>query len=234
MNETPERISIDFLPEEYRRRQAVARNRWRWAGVLVALSLVAIGVTWYQGWQLVRIRVAVKAAEPVFEAAAKLQHQITQLESSLQTARTRGKLLALLLQPWPRSQILGSILSPLAPEIRWEEISLREEPLGRGESLDRRNTVGVSQKGSAGKDPLESAWEMLQQWETGKQTVLNIIGVAKDPKALHQYLEALKTGPFVAKVDLVATEAEDLGTTGTRFTLRITIRPGYGLPGGPT
>jgi hypothetical protein len=79
-----------------------------------------------------------------------------------------------------------------------------------------------------------------------QQTMIAISGIATDSDALHEYLGRLAHSRLVAKAELVSIEREPErggmppadGQPGlaetVRFHATLTVKPGYGQPGGPT
>jgi hypothetical protein len=88
-------------------------------------------------------------------------------------------------------------------------------------------------------NPAEAAKRDLDQLRSTYDPIspaIHVIGITSDAANLHRYVGRLAPSPLFATAKIESLEAvtSDVGVTGSRFELRLQIRPGFGQPGGPT
>ena len=85
---------------------------------------------------------------------------------------------------------------------------------------------------------VEADLKRLRYENDSLQTVIYVAGVSTDATAIHEYVAALCQAPLLLKVELRALESDlemrRVSAHGSRFVVRIVVRPGYGQPDGPT
>jgi hypothetical protein len=83
-------------------------------------------------------------------------------------------------------------------------------------------------------DPSQRDLRRLSEESATRETTLVLSGTTTDTAALERYLVALGEERLFVKVEMASLEANPEQRAGTwRFSARVTIRPGYGEPGGP-
>jgi Tfp pilus assembly protein PilN len=228
---------IDFLPQEYRQRHARRqKNSWRLA-VLVGCAAVMAAIAVMQYRSLRRARTELKALLPKHEQAVEQNVRLSQLQAELQAAEADAALLAYLRHPWPRSQILATLLEPLPEAIVFEELSIG--PAGdprRGLRVPPRHAGQNRQSPEQldGLPPAERDLKALREENDGQQISVSISGTTTDAASLHEYLGKLGASELIDEADLRSIEGENSEGQGLmRFSAVVVIRPGYGQPGGP-
>ena len=82
------------------------------------------------------------------------------------------------------------------------------------------------------------AWEQdLEQLRTEYdtlKTVLLVQGLTYDTDALYLYLSHLSHATYFSSAELISLENASMrAVDASQFTIRLTVRPGYGQPNGP-
>ena len=179
------------------------------------------------------------------------QARLAGLRAGLQRIKADAELVAYLHHPWPRTRILEALLDPLPPQVTLEHLEIhREAANSRNASRFPPPPTAPQDKAAEAKaqEALSPAQNDLKQLHTAydsQQTTIAISGVTTDSAALHEYLGHLAQTRLVAKAELVSMEREsESGGTPqaagqpspvdmVRFHASLTVKPGYGQPGGP-
>lgn len=241
--------NIDFLPNAYRERNALRHARAWWGVVVlifgtVILATASVQFTWRRG-----VQAELDAIEPQYLAAKQRDLELTSLQKQIQAASEAAGLYTYLQHPWPRTQILASIAGPLPATIHLHELHLGEEvlPIIATETTSGKRRTAAKDKDAPKLPPGQQDLAALRQDCDTKQTVVELSGIAEDAQQLHAYVSALGKSPIIAAAQLKSLEAVSEGEgkasalpegvsnrlAGTRFSVRLVIRPGYGQPGGP-
>ena len=235
---TPDSVQdIDFLPAQCRR-DHVRRRSQPWRLVVVTTFAVLLAAAAYsQHCRKQRVVEQLAAIAPQYEQVLAQRSQLAQIQSRLLSARTRAELLAYLRYPWPRTQLLATLLPALPDEITLDQLQIiRREPprpagveqLGRAE---RRAAAEQQQK----LPPAARDLEQLRQQCDRAETVVLLSGTTTDIAALHAYLGDLGDTQLIAKAELDSIDRdENEQTTTQQFSATLIVRPGYGLPNGPS
>lgn len=240
--------NIDFLPNSYRERNAL-RNARTWWGVVVLvfgtviLSTASVQWTWRRGVERQLDLVEVK-----YSVAKQRDQELARLQKQIQSASESAGLYTYLQHPWPRTQILATLVSTLPESVRLQELNLGEEalPVAQDEqaSSGKRRTTSKESVGPK-QSPAQQDLARLKQQCDAQQTVLDVTGMAEDVQQLHAYVSSLGKSPLIAAAQLKSLEAvsskEDdavdpvaaPSATQTRFQLHLVIRQGYGQTNGP-
>jgi Tfp pilus assembly protein PilN len=228
---------IDFLPAEYRR-QHTRRQQQPWR-VLVVLAF--LGVLGAAGFAQSRLRRQVEselaAVGPARAMAAQRQTELAQLQTRLATARARADLITYLRHPWPRTQLIRAVLTPLPEAVTLDRLQIsRQVAPGRpgAAQLSRAERESEQQQ----LDRLPPAGRDLERLRAECDEVpvqISIGGIASQSAAVHDYLSALGRTDLFLKAELHSLEADPRGNADQlRFEASIVVRPGYGQADGPT
>lgn len=222
---------IDFLPQRYRDQSLQDRARlWHLGLVCMLGGVLAIAALYQFG---VRQSVQMEFSEVQAEgnaAQAKIQ-RVAELQALVKSEAADAELLTWLKHPWPRTQLLGAISEHVPPEVLLEELRLdHEDPL-------RNAPVPVTEVKPATAAPKLSAPAMdlakLRGVHDGKVSYVLIIGQTQDTAALHTFLAKIGSVGLYSKAELLSIETAAEQQAATRFKARLTIRRGFGQPGGP-
>ena len=227
--------NIDFLPEIYRHRQVLRSARLWWGGVAAVFGL-AIGGTAAAQWYLRhRLDAQLAMVEPLYLVSLQRNAEMTSLQTRISQADDLVSLYLYLDHPWPRTQILAAVAAPLPPSIRLSELRLSEDAITIGSSAASEDVNRSAENTKTEAQPTaKTELARLRAEYDRKKTVLELSGQASSIEQLHAYVDALAKSPLVASANLTGLESgkETTGAAGTRFHVRIVIRPGYGQPGG--
>ena len=223
---------IDFLPAEYRNRQSTQRRRSRRFVVAGFVPLVLLGIGVAQ-WRADRhIRAQLEAIQPECRAFDMQVMQLADLRDELKQADARAELLTYLEHPWPKTRLLSAILEPLPETVMFRSVRIaRERPFGRRQIRSESEAeIDATQLPPATRD-----LKLLRE-ECDRATVtMTLTGTTEDGIALHRYLDELTDQPLFDKVELKSLESDRTNEEVMfRFEARLTVRPGFGQPHGPT
>lgn len=227
---------VDFLPAEYRQRRVQRRQMvWRnavTAGLCVAVALVAI----VQSYLYRSLLGELAALESPYEQAHRQTEQLNQLQAELKTAQADAELFAYLEHPWPRTQIVAQLLEPLP-----EEIAFRSVRIGKpSNALEGRNTALLAERREEKRPealrepPAVEDLRRLREEQDRTPTVVTLEGTTSDSNALHRYLGQLNGGGLFRQAELETLDETPDHKGLMQFRATVQVRPGYGLPGGPS
>jgi Tfp pilus assembly protein PilN len=225
--------TIDFLPEIYRQREALRRARLWW-GIVVVIFSAAIGASvMAQAWMRHGLQQQLDALAPEYAAAQSQVQELSALQAQIVRASHEASLYTFLENPWPRTQLLAVVVRPLPNSIRLTKISLIDEELARNATqAGPRNTKAEEEAAAKATHP-EKDLAKLQDELDRRQTTIEIDGHTTDVPRLHEYVGDVSRSPLVASATIKSLEAGAANQQGrTRFTLRMTVRPGYCQRGG--
>ena len=227
---------IDFLPEIYRQRRVLRHARLWWVGVAMLFSLSIGGVAATQWYFLRGLQVQLQRVEPQFLAAQEQKAEMARVQAAVKQAEELAALYLYLEHPWPRTQLLAAVATPLPRSIQLNELHVIEEAAASSEQpaspdANHRGTAGEAAANPSAKTDL-AGFRGVHDRQT---TILELSGRASNIKELHDYVDLLAKSPLVASANLKGLESGGEGNTpgASRFHLRIAIRPGHGQPGGP-
>jgi Tfp pilus assembly protein PilN len=225
---------IDFLPIRYRERTALRRARvWRFvmlgclAGFVAIVSLAQLAIRRPVERQLATVAALYPTAVMVTAQADQLQKDLNDLESF-------ATLYTYLRHPWPVSQMLRALTDSLPESIVLTEVT-----------LDRQPTASLSAAPPAGQPvtppatPAEAAKRDLDRLRNSQDSLtptLHVTGIAADARKLNAYVTSLASSSLFVTARLESLEAvtSPTGISGSRFEVRLQLRPGFGQPQGPT
>ncbi len=228
-------LDLDFLPAQYHRRQARKRSTpWHVVVVLVFLGLGVLAAVG-QHRQLRSLRVELALLAPQYEHATAVSAQLAQVQESLKETRAEAALFTYLQHPWPRTQLLRSLLEPLPEELFLTELEIANDLPTAARSSEPGLQPKSDENAMEALSPAERDLAELRQRNDALQTVIRITGSTDDGAALHRYLGELSTRSLFQKAELESIERmEGASSASARFRATVVVRPGYGQPGGPT
>ncbi len=228
---------VDFLPVRYRQRRLRRRwQPWRVVVVFVFVVLAATAALSQQGRKR-RAEHELAAIGPQYEMAVSQNRRLTEIQTRLAAAREDAELLTYLRHPWPRTQLLAALLTPLPEEITLERLQitheLRQDHVPR--QRYRRSETGRQDGETEKLPPAACDLKRLREQFDEQKTFVLISGTASESAAVHRYLGDLGRSSLFIEADLESLEsAEQDPTKRLQFDAALVVRPGYGQPGGPT
>lgn len=226
--------TIDFLPERYR--QATKRRRtsyWRLAvtGLFVVAFAGAAG-----GLFVIErdVRSQYERMNSLHAAAQAQQMLVANKQLELAELRNRADLATFLRHPWPRSRIVHEALSSLPEEVMIERVRLHtaDRPKSRVSEAAAPVVESTTKKAATAETDLHD----LRAAVEAVDLLVTLEGMTVDQAALHVYLQSLATSRLFVKAELTSIEASTGDQSGgeSRFAVRIVVRPGWGMTGGPS
>ena len=234
---------VDFLPASYCEHHQKRRlNLWQLplaAGLAVFLGVANLHQLALQR----RVDREVNALLPQYRATEEDKARLTANSLKLAQSEMTAELVTYLKHPWPRSQILSSLLSDLPDSVTLNSIQLYEAgPAGQavappsGQGLHAEGGAVDASKLSRAERDIKT----LRERHDASQVLIMLGGRTVDPNQLHAYLGELSRRPLFVKAELVSLEngsaAEPRSAANAkegRFRARIVVRQGYGQPKGP-
>jgi hypothetical protein len=227
---------IDFLPIEYHLQHARQQVKpWRVIVVVSATLLLGAAIC-TQYCQRRQARRDLQAATAVHETAARQNAIFAKFQTQLQAARSEAELFTYLRHPWPRSQLLSAVVTPMTGEITVHQIQIAAETPAEQPVVDARPRAEIkAEEEKLRKSPPAQRDFKLLHGEFDKQrSFVRIAGVTTDAASLYRYLNAVAKESFFAKVELRSIESVDTPQGPVmHFHAFLQVRPGYGQPGGP-
>jgi len=219
--------TLDFLPDIYRQREALRRARLWWGMVIVIFSTAIGASTLAQAWLRHNVQQHLDSLTSDFAAAQTQVQELSTLQTQIARAGHEASLYVFLESPWPRTQLLAHIVSPLPDCIRLTQLHIAEQESARSAiQAGPRNTKGEDEAAAKATEP-EKDLARLQEENDRRQTTIEIEGVSTDGPRLHEYVKAISQSPLVADARINSIEAAANQTGKTRFTVRLVIKPTY-------
>lgn len=227
---------IDFLPQRFRDANA-QRKRKLWSAVVV---VVYAGLLCTSGFLQTKrqgaLRRELAGAQQQQTLVMGQQTRLATIQAELKQSEARANLIAYLRHPWPRTQILAAVVTPIGTGISLEELRIeRQEGIQAA-----RPRVALANSSEAKPDDRAAAQRDLENLRgtcDASPVVVTIKGSAEDVALVHMYLGRLGTDAIFSRVDLMNIDGQDPQQqrgTACRFTARVVVRPGYGQPNGPS
>ena len=224
--------SIDFLPDKYRKREALRLARVWW-GIVVLVFGGAIGSsTAAQVWLRYTLQRQFDDLTSSYTTAQAQVRELSELQTQIGKSAQEASLFTYLEHPWPRTQLMAEVVRPLPDVIRLTQLYIREEELARAapQAGPRRQTP--EEEAAAKIREAEQDLTRLQEETDHRQTVVELDGQTTNVARLHEYVEDLSHSPLVADAKIKSLEAAPDRQKGqTLFTLRVIVHPGYGQRG---
>ena len=228
--------NIDFLPRQYQEQNASRKAHiWRagvflvFSGAIAAAALVQYALARSTERQLEKV-------EAAYAEALARQSQFNQAKQDLTAAEDAASLYAFLEHPWPRSRVLAEIVKPLPHEVTLLEIQLQQEPIrdaaGRLQQFSQQSEGEAA--AAAPASPARDLQRLLSE-AAAARSAIQLTGVTGDAAALHRFADALGSSRLFLSAELGTFESAPGHPVSEmmQFELRLVIRPGYGVPGGP-
>lgn len=222
---------IDFLPAQYRERYRTRQIRgWRWLMLLGMVAAVG-AISLAQGTVYRGLKKAVEDAESRAAQDLAEQMSLTSLEAAVDEQRQFAQLYAYLRHPWPRTQVLAELLRDLPATTSLTELRLLREALTPSTTP---RFAHFTDQTSLEPGP-EADLKRLREEHDPRRLVVYLEGFTGDDAALHRYVGDLRRSPLVTRAAILSLEAfrDAEHSSGTRFSVRVEIQPGFGQPGGP-
>ena len=220
---------IDFLPEKYR--QATKRRQTSYWRAVVVVLFGAVFAATAGGVFIVERKVqseyVIVAAKHA--AASEADLRLKQKEAKLAELQSYADLITFLRHPWPRSRIVHELLVVLPEGVTIEKLRILSEP----------KTVAVSEApaetGEAAAKNVGADLATLRDAAIAADLVVRLEGMTDDQPALHGYLQRLVGPGFFINAEVEQIESVRTGNVRmSKFTARVVVRPGWGMPGGPS
>ncbi len=228
---------IDFLPIEFRQKNQRRQSEpWQ---LIAAATIVALTAAAAIGQRTQARRAAEELAtiSPAYEAAEKLQARLAETQKQLSQSEARAELYTYLRHRWPRTQLLAAMLGPLPEEVAFREVQILRRPDAAATRTESRTAAEKKSEEQRLESlpPAARDLEKLRNRAESTQTIVVLSGIAADGAALHRYLSDLDNADLFDKAALDSLSGSDGANprTEVRFRAVLTVRPGYGLPGGP-
>ena len=227
--------NIDFLPSEYRQ-QHLRRQSRPWEVICVAIFVGLVGVASVaQRQHRHELEGILAAILPQYESYMSRDQQLSDVRTKTKAADGAARLITYLRHPWPRTQLLAAVLTPLPDQIVLAQLQIASETPAPQVTADTPPAAAPKPdaKQAAQLPPAEQDLKRFQDLCEKQLVLVRLSGVAHEGEALHEYLTKLGKNDLFAKVDLNSLESVPGEERGVKFGATVTVRPGYGLPGGP-
>ncbi len=229
---------VDFLPIEYRQKHARRQSQpWQIFVALAILGLVSVAVV-AQKYRRNALERDLATIAPAYDSAMNQQKQLAELQQECQTAKACADLYTYLEHPWPRTQLLSALLTPLPESITLQQVKITREPGPAGTSAffasatDQKTEEEKQKTLSPAQRDLKTVADAIDRM----QTAIVVTGEATDVAALYHYIGELDAAPIFDKVELdsVSSIGDRKEGEGLQFRAVLIAQPGYGQLGGPT
>ncbi len=252
MSQSSTTPDIDFLPASYRDKK-VKRQTNAWRGIVVTLVVGAIAAAGAAqlAFRCQAERELSELKERYIAAQAQTQ-KLAETQRRLKKADDNANLYAYLQHPWPKTQVLGAVVEKLPSGVTLRELRIvQEEPHVGNNHPASQNTLKAAKKLTAaeeaaqlaGLSPAARDLRRLRETCDHRDTIVLLTGTADDAEAIQQYLQQLSHEQLFVKVEWGPIERDENSAndkdsveakqSGSKFTARLIVRPGYGQPGGP-
>jgi len=226
--------SIDFLPASYHEEGRKHRTKlWR----LLVLSLFGGTIVATAAYQEHLYRAAHRELEQVSSQHAmtvSLTNELKSLEERLAEQRAAADLLTYLRHPWPRTQILASVLSNLPDAITLTELRLAQETLPPAPTVVPSAPAQTNPAPPAKQElAAESDLKKLRAEQDAVFWVVNVQGTTSEVAALHEHLARLGTDRLFSRVELGSISTSSTTPGASLFSVRLVVHPAYGHLNGP-
>ena len=224
---------IDFLPARYRERSAQQRARiWR-ALMLCCLAGFAGVVALAQVAMRKPIERELAATLAQYPAAQVTTARADQLNKDLAEIDGFAALYTYLRHPWPVTQLLSTIVDPLPDSIVITEITLDRKSAAQPPVMP--TAPGQPVQPLAPAEAAKRDLERLRSLQDGISPTVHVVGTTSDASNLHGYVSRLAPSSLfkAARIESLEAVTSDKGIAGSRFELRLQLRPGFGQPDGP-
>ncbi len=231
---------IDFLPIEYRQKHARRQSRPWQIVVAVAIAGLVLAAALAQQYRRHCTIGDLAAIQPAYETVLSEQNRLAAILNQAKSAKARAELYTYLRHPWPRTQLLSALASPLPPSVTLQQIQILREAKPRGSTAATPAAPSLDRKAEEERlkslAPAERDRLALTKRIDPLQTVVLLNGTTTDVAALHRYIGELDSTRIFnkAEIDFLNSVGKDKSGESLQFRAVLTVEPGYGQPGGPT
>lgn len=224
---------LDFLPAAYRERNAVHKARLCQIAMIVSFGAITTLAACFQFALHQSAKRELASITKQHEDALSKTTLLAALRSDVDRNRQFAELYTYLKYPWPRTQMLAEITRNLPPQVTLRELTIVEEaPKTNGRS--GVIAVEVAKQQATGDTPAKEDLDLIRRQQDRTRSEIQISGTTTDSGALHLFVMALNGTPLFASAKLHSMEAvAGSAQAQANFFIRLTVRPGYGQPGGP-
>jgi len=226
---------IDFLPISFREVRSHQQTK-AWRVVVLGFFLVlVIAATWYQHSLHGAAKQELESLVPLHAQAELQTKRLAELQAEVQATGAEAALITYLRHPWPRSQLLQAVLTPLPDSIRLDRLNIfRDEAVVESAAVKARAARAKPGEAEVVKlPPVETDLASLREAIDPRPTVIELEGVASDVPALHRYLADVARHELLSSAEIGSIETDPDQPKSAKFTARVVVLPGYGQPGGP-
>lgn len=226
---------IDFLPDQYRRKQWRRQSRQSHLAIVAMFAVLLVGAVLFQYYQKRQAQRQLADLLPQYDLAMSQNEQLAEVSSRLQTTVASAELFTYLRHPWPRTQLLDALLDPLPEEITFETLQIGGSVPPSLAATRRRSTAEsrTTEAELAALPPAARDLKQLRDQFDAMETVVRLSGTTTRSSALHGYLSELGNVPLFSRAELESIESLEGASNTLQFDAALVVRPGYGQPGGP-
>src|SRR5262245_14967114 len=203
----PNMKSIDFLPDIYRKREALRLARVWW-GIVVLVFGGAVGSSSVaQVWLRYSLQQQFDDLTPTYTTAQGQVRELAELQSQIAKSAQEASLFTYLEHPWPRTQLMAEVVRPLPDVIRLTQLYIREEELPRAVPQVGPRRQSPEEEAAASLRHAEQDLARLQDEMDHRQTIMELDGHTTNVARLHEYLADLSRSPLVEAANIKSLEA---------------------------
>ena len=232
-----ELCEIDFLPARFREKNTQRKVNVSRIVVLAVLVAIVPALLAYQFGVHHNVRGQLSELRVRYNRAKIEETRLNRLQSQLVDVSAAAELYTFLGHPWPTTQLLNATTRALPTSITLTELTVRVVAKKDNPSRRRANRGRVT-PGNKEVDDRPAAQrdlDTLRDAAEGARCVISLSGETRDTSALYAYIGNLADEPLFERADLESVEVPQGKTEqAAKFRARIVVRPGYGLPHGPT
>jgi Tfp pilus assembly protein PilN len=231
--------NIEFLPPHFRDQGSARRGQLWHVGVFVAFGGLIATAAIYQFATTRTLQAQLDAVQPQYDLESRKSDHLSKLRNQLNSLDEKADLICYLDHPWPSTQVLTAVVTPLPESIKLKELRIVAERAvidRHEESPHRRAKTDPNEKSkgeqlSLTRQDLKTLRDLYDQG----RTVVHLSGTARDTNDLHGYIANLSHNSLVRNAELSSIEAVkgDAEENASRFQVRLVIAPGFGQPNGP-
>jgi hypothetical protein len=230
---------INFLPIEYRQKYAQRQSQpWQVVASVVIIALVAVAAL-TQNYRRRALQNELAILAPAYDAAVNQQNRLAEIQSRLKVAQAGAELCTYLHHPWPRSQLLTALVTPLPPEITLQQVQIVRQvstapapaPADVQPPVDKK----TEEETRKALPPAQRDLMRLRAQLDPMQTVVILTGTTTESALLHRYIGELDATDIFDKAELDCFNSVESGKGNATLQFRavLLVQPGYGQPGGP-
>jgi len=216
---------IEFLPKKYREKRK--SHNFQVSRMLLVVVIVAgmSAVLLYQLAKLHAVNQQVAALDEPHARVMQLMQEVERRRAEVAVKRHHAKLLTFLDHPYPKSQVISAIASPLPSEITITRLQVTVE-----------QTVGANNKPPSEKGkkapkghPMELDLKQLVDEAKSRRYTVEVEGTTDDTSCLYTFLASLHQAEIIesAKIESIDPHQKSDGSEFSNFTAHVKIKRGY-------